>query len=387
MTTPSAFGTLLYFEDDDAMASMIMDFLTEQGYRVEHFAEFPANGIEGLRERLAEPPAVVLLDILLSGMNGYEICQLLREQYLPETTPVIFISGLMKNDDILQAYKCGADDYLVKPARLEELAVKLANYRAAAERCQIASEQMEIVRRMAFAAMATSSELGEILRFYEDSMQLPELPALAKRLLQTVGTFGVRASIMFWKDQELYCSDDDREHPLEIEVMRLFRSDGRVHSWKNRTFFNYDHFTLLVRNMPVTDELRYGVLKDQLCLLLNGLDSRISSLLTEHYSRQQRKAIAITASTLHKMVMEMDQNNVSLSGKFEQIIMDMELRLNHDILMFNLLQSEEQVLIGHLHESITAATSVFQSGLTFERQYRETMARLLENLAARQSEM
>lgn len=384
MTVDAVNGTLLYFEDDDDMAKMIADFLTGEGYQVVHESRFPDGGIEALRERLPEPPAVVLLDVRLSGMNGYEICRCLREDYLPDTTPIIFISGMMQTDDILQAYKSGADDYLVKPIRMQELLVKLTHYRAAADRRLRDSQQMDFARKMAFEAMATSSELGEILRFYDDSTNLPDLQTMGKRLLQTVNTFEVRASLQLWKDQEIYCSDDDQQHPLEIEVMRLFRNAGRIHSWKNRTFFNYEYFTLLIRNMPVHDEHRYGVLKDQFCLLLNGFDSRVHGFLVEQHSRAQRRAIAIIATTIGKMVMEMEQNNVDLSAKFEQIILDMETKVNQDILKFNLLQSEEQVLLDHLHEAISASTGIFESSLAFERQYRDTMTRLLENLAARQ---
>lgn len=384
MTMDAVNGTLLYFEDDEGMAKMVADFLMGEGYQVVHLPNFPEGGIETLRERLPEPPIVVLMDVRLSGMNGYEICRCLREDYLPETTPIIFISGMMQTDDILQAYRSGADDYLVKPIRLQELSVKLAHYRTAAERRLRESQQMDFARKMAFDAMATSSELGEILRFYEDSMNMPDLQAMGKRLLQTVNTFEVRASLQLWKDQEMYCSDDDQQHPLEIEVMRLFRNAGRIHSWKNRTFFNYDYFTLLIRNMPVHDEHRYGVLKDQFCLLLNGFDSRVRGFLVEQHNRAQRRAIAIIATTIGKMVMEMEHNNVDLSAKFEQIIMDMETKVNQDILKFNLLQSEEQVLLDHLHEAIGASTKIFESSLAFERQYRDTMTRLLENLATRQ---
>lgn len=375
-------STLLYFEDEPGMAKMVGEFLAVEGYRVIHLDGFPEEGVAAIEQLLPKPPDVVLMDVRLAGLSGYEICQQLREGYLPETTPVLFISGLMQTEDILQAYKSGADDYLIKPIRLAELSAKLAHYTAMNQRQQQASEQMNSVRKIAMAAMTTSSELGEMLRFYEDIVKLPNLTAIGHRLLQTISPFDVRASIQFWKPKPLYISDDHREHKLEIEVMRLFRDSGRIYHWKNRTFFNYEYFSVLIRNMPVQDAHRYGVLNDQFCLLLNGLDGVVRGVIAEQHNNERQKVMTITASTLARMVMEMDRNNVNLSERFEQIILDMEGRINQDILKFNLLHSEEQVLLDHIRDALGSATEIFESSLAIEKNYRETMTRLLETLGA-----
>ena len=129
---------VLYFEDDASLAGLVIDYLSTQGFICHHYYEFPPNGLAQLREDIKQPVAVVLLDINMAGKSGYEICELLKAEYLPSNVPVVFTSGLMQDEDILKAYAAGADDYLVKPFVIDEL---LARCRALLRRVFAAVEQ------------------------------------------------------------------------------------------------------------------------------------------------------------------------------------------------------------------------------------------------------
>lgn len=106
---------ILVVEDEQKVAEVLKRGLSEAGYEV----ELAFDGQAGLRMATAEPYDLVLLDINLPGMNGLELCKRLRET--DEITPVLMLTALSMSDDIVAGFEAGADDYLPKPFRFNEL--------------------------------------------------------------------------------------------------------------------------------------------------------------------------------------------------------------------------------------------------------------------------
>lgn len=373
-------GNILYFEDDEEAAQLFVEFFEEQGYSVIHYEKFPENGIEDIKKRCRELPHAVLLDAMMPGVDGYQACRLLRDDYLGADIPVIFISGKVADEDILMAYDVGANEFLSKPVRLKELAIKLRQYIGLTQQKLQQQKQIESAHKMVFEAMATSSELGEILRFHEESYSASSFQSLAKLLLEAISKFSLKSSVMFFTNTTRYFSDDETDKPLERKILTAFKDQPRIFSWKNRTFFNYQSFSVLVRNMPVDDEARYGVLKDQLCILLNGVEARVKSLLIEESNKKKAITLKIAADTIANMVMEIENDNVELSQKFEEVILKMEANISSDIIQFNLLEEEEKVLLEHIVLATKESSRIFDTSLEKEREYKEIMTKLLNEL-------
>ena len=123
--TEQAVLNILYFEDDIANAQLIGDYLKQHQHQVFHFPEYPQGGISHIRDIMPVAPDVVIMDVNMPQMNGYELCQLLRRELLSDHCGVIFTSGLMSDEDIMRAYEAGADDYLIKPYDFEELTARI----------------------------------------------------------------------------------------------------------------------------------------------------------------------------------------------------------------------------------------------------------------------
>jgi two-component system, OmpR family, copper resistance phosphate regulon response regulator CusR len=110
---------ILLVEDEAKVAEVVRRGLTEEGYEV----ETAYDGKVGLRLALAGGFDVILLDINLPLMNGLELCKRLREQ--DEITPVLMLTALGMSDDIVSGLDAGADDYLPKPFRFNELYARI----------------------------------------------------------------------------------------------------------------------------------------------------------------------------------------------------------------------------------------------------------------------
>lgn len=111
---------ILTVEDDQAMRETLAVSLESEGYRV----ICASDGVEGFKLALAEKPDLIVLDIVLPGMTGLEICRKLREKSIH--TPIIFLTGQRKEEiDKVLGLELGGDDYLVKPFGPRELVARI----------------------------------------------------------------------------------------------------------------------------------------------------------------------------------------------------------------------------------------------------------------------
>ena len=107
--------SILIIEDDETLLRGLTDNFGDQGYRV----YTATDGEQGLRTALSKRADLILLDIMLPNMNGYEICRELRRQELDST--IIMLTAKGQEDDIVRGLELGADDYVTKPFSIREL--------------------------------------------------------------------------------------------------------------------------------------------------------------------------------------------------------------------------------------------------------------------------
>lgn len=108
-------SSVLIIEDDPALLRGLKDNFEAQNYRV----QLARDGREGLAVALASPPDLLVLDIMLPKVNGFEICRALRENRLE--MPIIMLTAKGQEEDIVRGLELGADDYVTKPFSIREL--------------------------------------------------------------------------------------------------------------------------------------------------------------------------------------------------------------------------------------------------------------------------
>ena len=110
---------VLLVEDDSQIREVIGDYF---GRRDKIKLEFAEDGNTGLSRILNEKFDLFLLDIMMPGLDGFELCKIIRKR---SDKPVVFLTGKVREEDILYGYELGADDYIVKPFSLAVLHSKL----------------------------------------------------------------------------------------------------------------------------------------------------------------------------------------------------------------------------------------------------------------------
>ena len=116
----ASFGSIaiLVVEDEEAYREALLVGLSREGYGV----EIAADGEDALRRFVHHPPDLVLLDLMLPGISGLEVCRRMRA-YAP--VPIIIVSALNAEADIVRGLELGAEDYIAKPFRLRELVARI----------------------------------------------------------------------------------------------------------------------------------------------------------------------------------------------------------------------------------------------------------------------
>jgi two-component system response regulator RegX3 len=119
MTQNTSSTNILIIEDEIAIAEGLVDLCELNGYRVKHVVD----GETGLAEALSGQYGLVLLDLMLPGMDGFTVCDKIREK--DKSLPIIILSAKNSDDDIINGLKFGADDYIPKPFSVPMLLARI----------------------------------------------------------------------------------------------------------------------------------------------------------------------------------------------------------------------------------------------------------------------
>ncbi|MCZ4609952.1 response regulator transcription factor [Streptomyces sp. Lzd4kr] len=111
--------TVLLAEDDRAIRHALERALTLEGYQVTAVAD----GVEALAQAHRTPPDVLVLDVMMPGIDGLQVCRVLRAE--GDRTPILMLTALVETQDRIAGLDAGADDYVVKPFDVEEVFARL----------------------------------------------------------------------------------------------------------------------------------------------------------------------------------------------------------------------------------------------------------------------
>ena len=112
---------ILIVDDEEHIRELIKFNLEQNGYKVIS----ADNGIDALKIAKTEKPQLILLDVMLPGMDGYDVCKEIRRDHSISTTPIIMITAKGEELDKILGLELGADDYITKPFSIRELIARV----------------------------------------------------------------------------------------------------------------------------------------------------------------------------------------------------------------------------------------------------------------------
>jgi DNA-binding response OmpR family regulator len=166
-SNPAAFRPVIFVvEDDEDIARLISHNLQAAGFEVQSFV----SGASVLSEAVREMPVLFLLDVMLPGTDGFELCRHIRQTPVLSTTPIIFLTAKTSEADRVKGLELGGDDYITKPFSPRELVARI---------------------RSVLRGLGQSPSMGEVLRLGDLEIDVSSMTVQAqgRNVLTTVREF------------------------------------------------------------------------------------------------------------------------------------------------------------------------------------------------------
>jgi DNA-binding response OmpR family regulator len=113
--------TILIVEDEPDILSLLQEHFAEEGYKT----LAATSGTEAIMQAKTKHPDVILLDVMMPGMSGFDVCNILRDFPETRTTPIIFLTAVAEMPRKIMGLRLGANDYVTKPFDLRELTARV----------------------------------------------------------------------------------------------------------------------------------------------------------------------------------------------------------------------------------------------------------------------
>jgi CheY-like chemotaxis protein len=350
--------------DDMTDSRLLLDALLSDTYRI-HLA---VSGQEGLDKVKQHTPDLILLDLIMPGMDGLEVCEILKHDPDTQDIPIVFITGSTDDNEKLKAYELGADDFIHKPVNAEELTTKVSKILASQTSLKEAREMSQMAQQTALIAMTNSSELGMILKFMESANEATSFEALAKHLEEITQNFGVICCFQFnYEDTCLNFGNGCVEDSLEARMITEARKAGGIIGHGKRMFFNQHYVSMLVKNMPVEDEDKCGRYKDNLSMLLsaaNGIAKTIG--IGQSVARQRKQLIKDTLDSTFDRTQRIMSLIRHLESSTVNVVQDARLSFEEALYSLGLTEEQENNLIGIFNSAMDKMDTVKETAVEVE---------------------
>ncbi len=215
--------TVLTVDDTPANVRLLTHYLEKQGYRV-ITAE---DGFEGFKAAIQYHPDLVLLDVMMPGTDGYEVCELLKAEEETKDIPVVFLTAKADVEDRVRGFELGAVDYITKPFNLVEIAARVKNqlrlkyYEKMHVRTQKVLLQTQRATSLGKISETVTHRLVSDLEKLKHEKNRPDASAPMKHILGTMEK---------WKmflDLSRYENESIKIHELLGDVTELVQSAHR----------------------------------------------------------------------------------------------------------------------------------------------------------------
>lgn len=357
--------TILIVDDSPQQIDMMSQVLSDKyNVLVALNGEDTLEIFEQAEEGNSGLPEMILLDIRMDGMDGYEVCRRLRAHSLGADIPVIFVSAADTLEERLAGYEVGGNDYITKPFSADELLTKvdlMFQYRAKQGELQ---GQASMAMSTAMEAMTNASELGVVLNFMRDSFQVNSFGELAQLMVNAMLNYNLKCMVEI-RDKNgspMHRSFDGAVSPLEVEVIDKLKTGDRIFDFGQRTVISYPHVSILIKNMPLDEPERYGRIKDNGALLVEGAEERIKALIIQDEVRKQHDELSDLLSSTEESLKTIELQQSTNKRVNAQLTEDLIHNVEHSFTYLGLSEQQEEDLLELVSKSVKEIHSSYEKG-------------------------
>ena len=268
---------VLVVDDDDLNRDLLATILSS-----EYDVMQAENGEAAIEIALSQIPDMILLDIQMPGIDGYQTCQRIKANPATENCPVIFVSANENEGEIIRGYEVGAVDYMVKPFKPNELMQKVKLNLALLKQKKEWEERLGESGKLLLNSMTDTVALNRIGQFNDEVAACASYPDVAEKFIDIVKGWGLNCTLQIRDvgSNQMFSSSSSPSS-MEEKVISVAASKGKVIDYGKRTIVNGSNCSILIKNMPLEDKDKYVALKTYLAFICDGIDARISAIKSE----------------------------------------------------------------------------------------------------------
>ncbi len=276
-------------------------------------------------------PDIILLDVSMPGMDGYEVCAELRKHSVSTTLPIIFVSAMDDVQERLTGFEVGGNEYITKPIDPDLLLQKINNHLSHQNEVKQAKESANEAMKVAMEAMTSGSELGQIIEFVKSTHDVTSLDGIGEKFCETAQGFGLSATAVIYGTPSHYINCTPNS--MEARVLTKFQhSKDNIVSIGVRTMIRSDSMGLLINDMPIEDECRYGRFKDHLMVLSNICEGRMLTIKSNLSLTSERlgvlsRIIQMTEEQVKTLTEKLSEHDASTRAVMVNMITELEAKL------------------------------------------------------------
>lgn len=266
------------------------------------------DGDEGLRLTNKYNPDIILLDIEMPGMSGYDVCKAIKHSESTQDIPVMFLSSKIELSDRVKGYSVGASDYITKPFNAEELIARIKVLYEYRQQCAKLKLDIAKANKTAEIAMTESGDMGRIMRYVGQSYHANNFQSLSEHFFAFFAPLNLDVVVVFWyQGAGVFYSQQSGVCPLEQELLEQHRQAQRFVDIGSSTIINYPKVSLLIKNMPVDNDALYGRYKDLFPHILEVTNEKVITMERSESSYEQAAQIS---TALQDIVKQLTTQNI-----------------------------------------------------------------------------
>lgn len=351
------------------------NWLSDKGkYIAENFSADVVESVDSALERVeAHELKILVIDTVLSLEFNLDFFRSLLQAASIEHVPVITLVSSCELAQKLTAYDLGVDDFIDASVGGDEacLRIKRSMYNHIAH--EHLKSRLELANQTAHTAMSDCSDLGANIQFLLAVHDCDNLDQLGQQLFSTLRRYGLHCSLQMRsalgeKNMEAHGMAKD----LESQLLAQLCDSGRFIDFGSRTVINYDRVSLLIKNMPLNDAVKYGAIKDNIFSLLQGVNARIIALEDKERLLEEKEALRKISNDVG-LVMD------SLKASYQKVMCDIVYEVENvaeliqtKVPSLALNEEQESFLERAAEQAIVETNRIFNEGLVVD----EIFARL-----------
>ncbi|WP_096086413.1 response regulator receiver protein [Agaribacterium haliotis] len=340
--------------------------------------------IAGVKKQLlADNFKVVVIDQLASVACDLDQLQAVIELDEQFTLPVVVLAKALSIQDKLGALELGCDDFVEPSVTGDEACARITKailHQVAADQL---SSRLELANQTAYSAMLDNSDLGANIQFLLSVHDCDNLDQLGQLFFTTIERYGLKCSLQLRSENEIKNMEaHGMAKDLESQLLYQLKDRGRYTDFGSRTIINYDRVSLLIKNMPLADNEKYGAIKDNTFSLVQGMNARVIALEHRYRLIDERETLKRLGRDVRK-VMEGIQDSYQkvmrgIANEVDSTADKMRMKLPSLALM----EHDELFIENLMDDVIRNTTGIFNEGLLVDEVIEKLEGKIERSLAA-----